>query len=395
MLVAVMSAQAPAKANKGPRALGLIELAPNGKAHLVPVTIMFEGKFYDAAAYKAAPVPMVLESGTVYEGILNGVSQGFFTVTGALQARNNWLGEGKWVPAGSETTKKASAPSRPPDEDVDSPPVLRREKPKTPEAAPTETKPQPPAEAAPPPSATPGPAAAPEPTPPPEDPDRPQLHRGKPAPTTTTAPPASKTGTTNAPPAGKPQETSPQIKTIPAVSDANGPDPRPYAFVMKSDEEQDLRKKILALAASEIQAYTKALAANTVGSPKTKAQPPHTAFDDVQLRVFDLSNVNEPVLVLTATARTSQTTTSPERSLYIALVAREDLYGDLHKALSNITDASHLDVTPRLELIDAVDADGDGHGELLFRQISDAGRAFVIYRVIGYQLWPLFQGTPE
>jgi hypothetical protein len=392
-----MSAQRPTKTNKGPRALALIELAPSGKAHLVPVAILFEGKFYDAAAYKAAPVPMVLESGTVYEGILNGVSQGFFTVTGALQARNTWLGEGKWVPAGSEAVKKASSPSRPPDEDVDAPPVLRREKPKAPEPAPTETKPQPPAETAPPPSTAPAPSAAPASALPPDDPDRPQLHRGKPepAPKTAPAPATSKAGASKTPDAKKPPEVSPQIRTIPAISDANGPDPRPYVFVMKSDEEQELRKKMLVLATSEIQAYTKTQAANTVGSPKTKSQPPHPNFDDIQLKVFDLANVNEPVLVLSATARTSQTSTSPERSLYFTLVAREDLNGELHKALSNVTDASHLDVTPRMELIDAVDAEGDGHGELLFRQVSDAGSAFVIYRVIGYQLWPLFQGTPE
>ena len=40
-----------------------------------------------------------------------------------------------------------------------------------------------------------------------------------------------------------------------------------------------------------------------------------------------------------------------------------------------------------------VDVDGDGRGELLFRQVSDAGSAFVIYRVIGDRLYPLFQGT--
>jgi hypothetical protein len=390
MLAPTMSAQAPTKANKGPRALGLLEVAQNGKAHLVPVTIMFEGKFYDAAAYKASPVPMVLESGTVYEGIRNGVSQGFFTVTGALQARNTWLGEGKWVPAGSEPVKKTSAPSRPPDEDVDTPPVLRREKPKAPEPPTVETKPQPPAETR---NTTSVPSAAPEPAPPPDDPDRPQLHRGKPEPASKAATATSKISATNAPVAKTSPENS-QIQIIPAISDANGPDPRPYAFVMKSDEEQELRKKILALASSEIQAYTKTLAANTVGSPKTKSQPPRPTFDDIQLKVFDLSNVNEPVLVLSATARTSQTSTSPDRSLYVTLVAREDLYGELHKALSNVTDASHLDVTPRMELIDAVDAYGDGHGELLFRQVSDAGSAFVIYRVIGNQLWPLFQGTP-
>jgi hypothetical protein len=47
-----------------------------------------------------------------------------------------------------------------------------------------------------------------------------------------------------------------------------------------------------------------------------------------------------------------------------------------------------------LELIDAVDADGDGRGELLFREVGDAGSAFVVYRVIGDRLYPLFQGNP-
>ena len=65
---------------------------PNGKARLVPVTILFDGEYYDASAYKAAPVPMALESGTVYEGFRTGVSQGLFTVTGALQGNNTWRG---------------------------------------------------------------------------------------------------------------------------------------------------------------------------------------------------------------------------------------------------------------------------------------------------------------
>jgi hypothetical protein len=75
-------------------------------------------------------------------------------------------------------------------------------------------------------------------------------------------------------------------------------------------------------------------------------------------------------------------------------VAREDVNGEFHKALANVTDALHLDVIPQLELIDAVDVDGDSRGELLFRQVSDAGSAFVVYRVIGDRLYPLFQGVP-
>jgi len=42
-----------------------------------------------------------------------------------------------------------------------------------------------------------------------------------------------------------------------------------------------------------------------------------------------------------------------------------------------------------------VDADGDGRGELLFRQISDAGTAYAIYRVTRDRLWPLYEGSPQ
>ena len=116
--------------------------------------------------------------------------------------------------------------------------------------------------------------------------------------------------------------------------------------------------------------------------------------------MFDLSNSNEPEAVLTAKAHLPRRTggkesAAPDLQYFVTLVARQDINGDFHKALANVTDTQHLDVLPRFELIDAVDADGDGRGELLFRQVSDAGTAFVVYRVIGDQLWPLFQGTPE
>jgi hypothetical protein len=184
---------------------------------------------------------------------------------------------------------------------------------------------------------------------------------------------------------------------------------------MKPEEEAKFRDKMLALAAVEVRARAKDLGLGTVGaatapasrpshastsasaSPHSHraANPPEPSFSDVQLRVFDLSNNNEPVLVLTANARLPQAakgTATADIQYVVTLVAREDIYRDLHKAFSNVTDTQHLDVLPRLELIDAVDADGDGRGELLFRQVSDSGKAFVLYRVIGGQLWALFQG---
>jgi hypothetical protein len=450
-LPATVSAQTgrAAKPNQGPRALGLLVLQPNGKAHLIPITILIDGKYYDASAYKAAPVPMALWSETVYEAMRTGVSQGLFTVTGALQKKDardgtEWMGEGTWQTTDALKAKAAKKPAASPvprgmNED-EGPPVLRRAGGGNPK--PTDT----PAVPATPPQTQSTPASAPSATPavgqpatgstasdsslpavpshpdqaqqdtPPEDPDRPVLKRGMPpAPKSTPeplkapghpgAPPAAvaaKSATTNSAPAS-------QVQLIPAISDSHGPDLQPYSFDMKPDEEQQFRKKMLAIAADEVRARAGLASARTGASgpvhassqrskaPAAKAVQP--VFDDVQLRVFDLSNSNEPEFVLTANARMPQRSSKTDSATsdlpyMITLVAREDVNGEFHKALVNITDTQHLDIQPRLELIDAVDADGDGRGELLFRQVADAGSAFVVYRVIGDRLYPLFQGTP-
>jgi hypothetical protein len=423
-----------AKGSKGPRALGLLVMAPNGKAHLIPITILYDGKFYDAGEYKADPVPMALQSETVYEGLRTGVSQGLFTVTAALlqQSTNTWIAEGSWLPASAITAKAASKPvesSIPRGIDQDEgPPKLRHSpaKPQTPESPPSTapgqttppaTPPSTPATSrstAPAPSAPATATAASSGAPPAvqEDTDRPVLRRGKPAPEAPeliippAAKPASKAAKSSA---TLPTSPASQIQLIPAISDADGPDPRPYTYSLTHDEEQQFRTKMLALAAEEVRTYAKQLAGEIVGSappathataPRAKitAKPVQPSFHDVELRAFDLSNSNEPEFVLSAKARLPQRLgakedAAPHLEYFVTLVAREDVNGDLHKALANVTDAQHLDVSPRLELIDAVDADGDGRGELLFRQVSDSGTAFVVYRVIGDQLWPLFQGS--
>jgi hypothetical protein len=156
--------------------VGLLELAANGKAHLVPIVILYEGQYYDASSYKAAPVPMALDSGTVYEATKTGVSQGLFTISGALHsdAGTLWVGAGTWQPAGSEPAKKGAPTKKKSDEDLDAPPVLRRpgaEKPKAAEPPPAAKAPTPE------PTAISAQANPPKPAPaesaPPEDPDRP------------------------------------------------------------------------------------------------------------------------------------------------------------------------------------------------------------------------------
>ena len=437
--IAIAQVSRATKVDKGPRAVGLMVLPPTGRPRLIPIAIMVDGEFYDASAYKASPVPMALWADTVYDTQKTGISQGLFTVTGALQNIETkvWIAEGRFETAASLAARAAKkpAPVQPRGLNDDSgPPVLLRRSSKP---APADTTSAPPATApaasSPPPapgSSTP-PTPAPAPSTPatapqqsvaspptttsddsaePPDPNHPTLRRGKQPPRAEK--PDTATAAATPKPAVSPSKavtaTSGEPQLIPAISDVGGPEPRSYAFVLKTGEEQEFQKKMLALAADDVHAREKQLAGEAVGTPvppahhpalhgkPAKTPPPN--FADIQLRVFDLTNSNDAVIVLTARAREPQPVVSgedtvPPKDFFVSEVAREDLNGDLHKVSSNVTDTRHLDVSPRWELIDAVDANGDGAGELLFQKFSDAGSAFAIYRVIGDQLYPIFEGT--
>ena len=445
-LVGQLAAQGPItrygrkpKPDLGPRALGLVQLSPKGdKGRLIPIAIMMDGKFYDAGSYKATPVPMALDFDIVYEGLRTGVSQGLFTITQPGQLKHAWIAEGTWLPAGAkapETSKKYSPPVI---EDKDAPPVLHRRSEKTASAGGSESKDKDKDKdkdqqksSAPPASKPPAPGTAKAPSPPEtaktsasdepiEDPNRPRLRRGKPnsnehrEPFTTfdaltdTAPGTSSasSGKADAKAARSP-DTLPQIVTIPAISDAGGPDPRPYTYDVKPEEDAIYRNKMLALAAAQLRGQAGAASKEKEAVPTRKKSSSRKSagkssassapdFDDVSLRIFDLSNSNEPVLVFSAKTRppAASTTGSIEEPKEITLIARTNLEGEVQKLFFSQTDSRHLDVTPRMELIDAVDADGDGRGELLFRRTFDGGSAYAIYRVTADGLWPLFEGTP-
>lgn len=445
------------RASKGPRAIGLLQLAPNGSARLTPVAIMVDGKFYDAGAYKANPIPMALESGTVYEAARTGTSQGLFTVTSVSQRQDTsiFVANGKWLPAGATEKKPGhTAEAKPNMGEADGPPKLRRGN--TPGPA-EKAPPAAPQDAAPPAAASgsapvssgsdhakgsetagtspsdkdrpvlrrpsqPGEgdsghaAGADVDTPAQEDPapqdkDRPVLQRGahpKPAEHEPVPLRAKKDmGAAKAAPHASPDNAS-KLQLLPAISDANGPEPRSFVLEVKPDEEAVFRKKALALASEQLDAYYKRGGASSVPPPsesktrsskaRTRTKPPQAVLDDVQMRLFDLTSSNEPIVVLTATVQPGSAagfTSAPPSPGFFTMVAREDIYGELHKVIGNITDAQHLDAIPKLELIDALDADGDGRGELLFRKSGEDGSAFVIYRIIGNQPWALFEGTPQ
>lgn len=446
--------QAP---DKGPRALGLVQLSSKGKARIIPIAIMMDGKFYDAGAYKASPVPMALEYGVVYEAFRTGVSQGTFTITQPGQLNRTWIAEGRWLPAGAMDAQKKKKYSAPviADDDKDDRPVLHRRVPKTdsdsdsgdskdkdkdkdkdktpdqqkpstasvsPAAPPTASVPastdtpsatdsaKASAKASAPATSSKGTAGSSKDDESVQDPSRPRLRRGKPDPKeqheafTTfdaldAAPAATTAGKTGATVKDAAVVTPPPATLIPAISDVGGPEPRPYTYDLKPAEEAIYRNKMLELATEQLRAQSSAATKQTTAARKAplksasnsadKTQP---VFDSVSLRIFDLSSSNEPVLVFSAKTHPQGNDSSEPKE--ITLIARTNLEGELRKLFFSQTDSRHLDVAPHMELIDAVDADGDGRGELLFRRTFDEGSAYAIYRVSADRLWPLFEGTP-
>jgi len=435
------------KKDEGPRAVGVLQMSASGKVSLVPIAIMINGKFWDAGAYKADPVPMALEPGTVYEGERGGTSLGLFTVGSALHsnsvnAANPWIGTGAWVAAGSEKPdKQLRAEAVPVGIDTsDGPPRLTRDPAKvtqppssTPVSAPSAPAPSATASGDEPPRLTKPAAPSPAPSPPPSadakppeaataaarapesdsgaaEGDRPRLRRGKPVETLAddAFPGYSKPGTKPASTAGKVvAPAAAPVEIVPAISDASGPEPHSFAYGWLSDEEGERRQAMTALAKEQLLAYLVAQAKARIAIPasqparrKTAGKRPEPVFSSVKMIAYDLWLNNQPVIILSAEAHIPPAPGSPpvedDLPYFILLVAYPDLYNNLHQLYAGVTDPRHLDVTPRLDLVDAVDADGDARGELLFKETSDQGSGWVIYRPTADKLWKMFDSlNPE
>lgn len=466
--------KAQKKKDSGPRAVGVLQMAANGKASLVPVAILINGKFWDASAYKADPIPMALEPETVYEVERAGNSVGLFTVGNALHRINSapgalapWIGTGTWHENGSDPdTKPAKAEAVPLGIDTsEGPPRLTRDpsaKDKPPDSAAPSSGNAPAGSSAPstaPKSSGPSsdepprlskPASAPEP---PADsgpsakpsgsggeakagdaqagqskPDdkanvpasdsgaseanRPRLRRGKPAEVVADedVPGYSKVGAKSASTdlSKTPVATQGDVQLIPAISDARGPEIHSFVFQWLKGEEDDRRKQMTDLAKEQLRGYLAARAkaattATTVRPGPAKSAVKEPILENVRMVAYDLWLSNQPVMVLTAEGHkappapgVAHSEVESEMQYWVVLVAYPDIYGNLHKLHVGITDKFHLDMTPRLELIDALDADGDNRGELLFRETSDQGSGWVIYRPTADKLWKMFDSLrPE
>jgi len=249
--------------------------------------------------------------------------------------KKGWTALGKWQPATAKKAEPTPTPSP-----VDDRPVLHHG-----DGAGSTT----------PATATPTPAEA-EPTPAPAqvDTERPTLKRHEPQ--------SAAAGAASTPiPAAQPPEGTvpkarvpmiiPGTRTFVGVSDTESIDPRSFDFVWKPGEEEQMEAKMRKLVIAQL--------------PRENAQLAPSALQNVVMRSFDLDLSNDAVLVMSAEVPGSYLAPGAKQtpgkfvSRYVTVIARVTFEGVPIKLAASVTDSTRLDVAPRLELIDAVDVDGD------------------------------------
>ena len=212
------------------------------------------------------------------------------------------------------------------------------------------------------------------------DPDRPRLKRGKSS--------------------GVAGELVPTLMGMPAdmqqavaISDAKSRPEHPWSFTWANPDDEAKMKAAVEDIAREALGFSTPTPPPAPPAPprrtgtrtgaaarkpaKGAPPPPEPApLEDEQFRVFELAYGSGATMVLTA--HTSGPLPSQK---FVTIVAQPDLYGNARVLLKSVTDLAHLDETPRMRLVDAVDAMADNRGELLFELRGDGSRQFALYRV--------------
>ncbi|MGD0911551.1 MAG: hypothetical protein ABR928_06635 [Terracidiphilus sp.] len=185
----------------------------------------------------------------------------------------------------------------------------------------------------------------------------------------------------------------PEMHQTVAVSDPRNNPEHLWSFSWANpDDEQkykgqleDLARTALGLNPPRAPAVTKKTTTTHKKAAAPAAPPEPAPLMDEQFRVFELAYGSGATMVLSA-----HTAGTGADEKFVTLVAQPDLYGNMAVLLKNTTDGAHLDDTPRLHLIDAVDAMADNRGELLFELRGATGRQFALYRVLRGEIKQLF-----
>lgn len=386
------------------------------KCRLVPVSIYDGQQLQDAGLYLSQPEPLAVSSEVEYKLQQDGKTVGLFDVENAGQEQGYWVGYGKWKPAPAPRPTYAKKQKIEDDDwnDDDKPILHRKHHDDQSAGAPGKSSPD-------------------------DDDARPTLHRKNSGDSSN----ASNTGSDDDHPVLKkkskaqPAEDEPSVSSLPAISDPdrprlvrgedtsgniqvlpslmglpadmhqtvavsdvrNRPDhPWNYSWANPADEAKmkaalEEQARIALGIEPSAQAQTPAAAPHrktgrrTVKKKAAQPAPEPLALEGEQFRTFQLAYDSGATLVLSAyvTLPAAQTDTDhpqPPLRKYVTLIAQPDLYGNLLVLFKNVTDSRDLDQTPRMILVDAVDALADNRGELLFELRGATGRRFALFRVL-------------
>jgi len=211
-----------------------------------------------------------------------------------------------------------------------------------------------------------------------DDPNRPNLHRGKPTSAMTEADLPRLTGLPS------------NLHQMIAVSDAVNRDSHPFTLDWDDEaQHQAILQKMQALARAQLAAYgkapatmpppaaTKKPAATATHSRHAAAATPPQPLLDEELKAYTLSYGGDATYVYSA-----NTGGTGAALRYVTIVAQADALGEIKPAIQSVTDAIHLDRTPKMHFVDVVDAEASNRASLLFELRSQNARQFALYRVI-------------
>ena len=326
-------------------------------ARLIPISLFIHGQLQDAGVYLPQPIPFALQPGTLYLIQRAGQTVGAFNIQSAhthpTPITPSWAAYGRFLTPTEATAATTPRPST------------------TPLTLPTEadtntnTTPPHPSHGKKEKQLKQQAYVTPPTTPILDDPDRPILAAGQPG----------------------ALATIPELTTLPAdlhqaaaVSDAANRPPETFTTTWPSTSVRDQTLQTLeALALTPLTHY---IAFNHLKSASTAPQTTGPTFANAptptlihaQLLAYNLTAGAPPTYILTA--ESPLTTSGP---IYLTLIAQPDAAGHLRPNLLSITDATHLDRTPWLRPIDAVDPDAAGRADLLFELRSQTTRQFALY----------------
>ncbi|HXP10527.1 MAG TPA: hypothetical protein VN828_18640 [Acidobacteriaceae bacterium] len=396
------------------RAVAVVEWtgdkAKPSASRLIPISV-FDGEQYQPGGlYLAKPEPLALEPGTEYVLQDAGVARGLFDINSAQDVDGYWFGYGAWKQMAapvkkakpkqgknmpqvvsdsdgrphfkgrgssgsssstdsSTTSSTSPASSSPPAGDPDRPTLRKRAEPSaTAPASSSENK------------------SAPETAIAGADPDRPHMAHGQQTPTDEFQPPQL-TGV----PTG--------LQQMIAVSDASDRETHPFVYLWADATDAAKMKEQMEIAAGNAIAAAVPPAKTTpktrprpaaAATPRRKTSvtppaPPKPVFTNEVFKAYELTFSGGATLVFSG-----ETQDHAGKTKYVTLIAQPDFNGVPKVLFKTVTDDDHLDVTPKMRLVDAVDAKASNRGDLVFELRTNRDREFVIYRIGSGQAQQVF-----